>query len=350
MKIYTRVVVDCATGVIEDADSFDYDGPLTSLKSSPSAPAPPDYVGAATAQGAANEATARVQGRLNNPNITNPFGTQSVKFGTDPVFDESGYNAALQKWQNTPDTPTTSRVVTGYDDENKPIYSDIPTGQGRGDMPTKDQFTNVADKDQVSLTQTLNPEQQALLDQQIRISQQVGDIGESGLNRVSQSFGTPLDVSGSQSLQDKAEKAIFSRLDPIWSQRQAQTETQLRNQGLVPGGEAYDNAMRDFNYGRNDAYQQGILGAIQTAPQALQQEIAIRNQPLSELNALRTGSQPTVPQFQQYQGGNINAPPLFQGAQAQGQADMGLYNAQVGQANSFNSGLATIAGGALAFF
>src|SRR3990167_4541625 len=49
--------------------------------SKPDAPAPPDYVGAAQAQGAANIETARVQGRIGNPNINNPYGTQNVTWG-----------------------------------------------------------------------------------------------------------------------------------------------------------------------------------------------------------------------------------------------------------------------------
>jgi hypothetical protein len=50
-------------------------------KSSPSAPPPPDYAGAAAAQGAANVETARLQGRMNNPNVSGPLGGQTVTFG-----------------------------------------------------------------------------------------------------------------------------------------------------------------------------------------------------------------------------------------------------------------------------
>ena len=50
-------------------------------KSSPAAPLPPDYAGAAQAQGAANVETARLQGRMNNPNIVGPLGGQTVTFG-----------------------------------------------------------------------------------------------------------------------------------------------------------------------------------------------------------------------------------------------------------------------------
>jgi len=45
------------------------------------------------------------------------------------------------------------------------------------------------------------------------------------------------------------------------------------------------------------------------------QEAAFQRQlPLSELNALRTGGQPTAPQFQAIQGANVQAAPLFNAA------------------------------------
>ena len=52
-------------------------------KSSPSAPPPPDYAGAAVAQGQANVDTARVQGQMNNPNIVGPLGGQTVTWSGD---------------------------------------------------------------------------------------------------------------------------------------------------------------------------------------------------------------------------------------------------------------------------
>ena len=42
-------------------------------KKSPSAPAAPDPVAVSQAQGAANADTARLQGRMNNPNISGPL-------------------------------------------------------------------------------------------------------------------------------------------------------------------------------------------------------------------------------------------------------------------------------------
>ena len=50
-------------------------------KSSPAAPAAPDYTGAAIAQGAASAEAARQQGITNNPNVSTPYGSQQVTWG-----------------------------------------------------------------------------------------------------------------------------------------------------------------------------------------------------------------------------------------------------------------------------
>ena len=89
--------------------------------------------------------------------------------------------------------------------------------------------------------------------------------------------------------------------------------------------------MRSFNQGKNDAYGQARLNAIQTAPQTLQMATALRNQPLNELNSLRTGAQVTNPTFTDYakQG-------TTQGADMLGATTAG-YNAQLGATNANNA-------------
>ena len=60
----------------------------------PSAPATPDYTGAAQAQGQANLEAARLQARLSNPNISGPLGGQRVTFGRN-VFNQTAYDKAM---------------------------------------------------------------------------------------------------------------------------------------------------------------------------------------------------------------------------------------------------------------
>lgn len=51
----------------------------------------------------------------------------------------------------------------------------------------------------------------------------------------------------------------------------------------------------------------------------------MRQLPLNEINALRSGSQTTLPQFQAYSGANVQAAPIFDAAAAQGNYDMAAY-------------------------
>lgn len=334
-------------------------------KDSPSPPPAPNYAAAAQAQGAANVDTARIQGRMNNPNIYTPYGQQTVTWGTGtPQFNQSAYQQALDAWKQA------SQGQTRYGGEDGTTAYQV--GGTSAPMPTVDQFTTTAGGDQPTVTQTLAPAQQALLDAQNRISGNLAGVAESGVNRVGQAMQTPFDTSNlrplqadaaaRQAAQDAAYRQATSRLDPQWQQAANQQETKLRNQGLTPGGEAYDNAMRDFNFGKNDAYssafnnsfntglaaQQADFGMQNQANQAnLQQQAYLRQLPLNELNALRTGSQVQNPTFQPYQGSQIGQTPVMQGAMAQGQADQNAYNASTAQNNAFTSGLFGLGGAAL---
>jgi hypothetical protein len=88
------------------------------------------------------------------------------------------------------------------------------------------------------------------------------------------------------------------RLDPVAQQRRAQTETQLANQGIVPGSEAYNRAMSQLGEQENDAYNQLFLSG---RGQAFQEMQATRNQPINEITALLSGSQVSQPNVQMAQ-------------------------------------------------
>jgi hypothetical protein len=76
-----------------------------------------------------------------------------------------------------------------------------------------------------------------------------------------------------------AQEAILSRLDPSLQRQRSQLETQLANQGLARGGEAYDVAMQEQGQRENDLRTQAAL-------QGLQLDMAARQQGLGEAQAL----------------------------------------------------------------
>jgi len=188
-------------------------------------------------------------------------------------------------------------------------------------------------------TVDLTPLGQQTLDQQMRMSQGLGGMAENFMGNINTE---PMGMGSAQDVSDKAYGAMTSRLDPQWTQREDMQKTQLANQGIGVGSEAYTNAMRDFGNQRNDAYQQANLAAIQTMPQTYQLESAMHNQPLNQFNALRSGAQVQNPQFQQATPGAN----LLGAAQAEGQWGMNQFNQEMGSYNNMLSGLFGIAGGA----
>jgi len=281
------------------------------------APATPDYAGAAVAQGAANLEAARATAKLSNPNMYTPYGTSLVSY--------------------------------------------------EGDVPT--------------VRQTLTPTAQKTLEAQQNVDLSLSNLAQKGTGIASNvldkpfNFGGPdvqtlLDLSNIAKMPVNAgttgQEAIMARLEPSLAKQRVSTETQLINQGLRPGTEAYNNAIQLLGQQENDARQQAALQglnldiganaqgynqALQSGQfgniaqqQALAQAIQQRQMPLNEINALTSSSQIQNPQFQSYTGANVAAAPVFAATQAQGQFDQNAYNQKVAQSNALTQGLFSLAG------
>ena len=292
-------------------------------KKAPTPPPAPDYAGAAVAQGASNLESARATAKLSNPNTYTPYGTQLVS----------------------------------YD----------------GDVPT--------------IRQTLTPQAQQTLEAEQRVQTSLANLGEKGTQMASTvldkpfAFGGPavqtsLDTSNIARMPVNAgttgQEAIMSRLEPSLARARTTTETNLVNQGLRPGTEAYDNAIRSLGEQETDQRTQAVLQGINldtaanaqgynqalqggqfantAQQQALAQAIQGRQMPLNEITALMSGSQIQNPQFQAYQGANVAAAPTFAATQAQGAFDANSYNQQVAAQNANTAGLYSLGGSAMRAF
>jgi len=290
------------------------------MKSAPAAPPAPDYAGAATAQGAANLESARATAKLSNPNIYSPYGSQLVSY--------------------------------------------------EGDIPT--------------VTQTLTPTAQKTVEAQQGVQYSLANLGQKGADTASTvlnkpfNFGGPavqtsLDTSGIAKMPVNAgmtgQEAIMARLEPSLAKQRVSTETQLINQGLRPGTEAYNNAINLLGQQENDARtqavtqglnldlganQQGFTQAVQSGQfgntaqqQALAEAIQQRQMPLNEITALMSGSQIQNPQFGAYTGATVAPAPIMQGAVAQGQYNQNAANTAASQQNAGLGGLFSLGGAAL---
>lgn len=259
-----------------------------------STPAQPNYAEAAQAQGAANVETARAQGRMNNPNIYTPYGSQTVNWGSGQrTFDQSGYDRAMQGYNTAMQGyQPGSWVSQGGDDGSQWVGNPVPNA------PDANSFWSQGQSDQPTITQTLSPAQQGLLDSQNRISQNLANVAETGLNRVAGGFERPFDTSGLPGQQNSVQggnfqsradggqiqrgldfsgapnlpgvndfgrerdlvtDALMQRMEPYLRRDEDAMRTRLTNQGLEMGHEAYDADVGSFNKGKNDARLAAII-------------------------------------------------------------------------------------------
>jgi hypothetical protein len=336
-------------------------------KSTPTPPPAPDYAAAAREQGVANQTAAQKTAVLSNPNMVTPYGNQTVTYAANKTIDQAGYDKAMADYNANP-----GGMV--MDDDGHLVSS------GSGSRPDIAQFTTTGDL-QPTVTQTLTPEAQKTLEAQQKVQYGAANLGLLGLKTAENVMGTPfqyggpnvqtgLDMTGAAKAPVNAgmtgQNAIMARLQPQIEQQTKATAQNLANQGITPGSEAYNNAMREQQQGQNDLYSQAALQGIgldtaaqQTAyNQALQsgqfgntaanqylsQQLGLYNQPLNQINALMSSSQIQTPQFAGYTGANIAPAPVFQGVQQQGQAAMDLYGQQMAAANAQTAGMYGLAG------
>ena len=277
------------------------------LSKGTASPPQPDYAGAATAQGAANKEAAIANSRLNNPNVVGPTGTQTWTEGA------------------TPDSRAT-------------------------------------------LTQTLNPEQQALYNKQVQTKGLLGDVGIQGAQSLGDVVGQKLDISGAPAAPGSAEAtrqatvdAMMGRVNEDTNRNMEQKQSDLIAAGIRPGTKAYDDSMALIERGRTDARQQAIIAGGAEAQRdfgmdtdarknAIAETLMQRQTPLNEINALMSGSQVSNPFATPGVQGNTNITPapIFGASQAQGGYGQSQANAQNAQSGNFMNGLFSLGAGYLA--
>lgn len=337
-----------------------------------SPPAAPNYTGAAQQQGQDAQNLNAQQTYANRPDQYSPFGSTT-------------YNA------NQAIDPATGRPVTQWTQQTQ-----------------------------------LNPQSQAALDSQMQLMTGRSDLAGGMLGNVQQSLGQPFDWSNlpgagqapssyqmqsqlnpttqnttapefQQQTNDYINQAL-QRIQPAHDYQTQQLQTQLANEGLTQGSQAYNQALlqnsnnqgldnwnaissgnqyqqqqnqqllamqgQAFNqqqgagqfYNQAAGQQQGQdLASFNAQNQARQQAIAEqqtqRGMSLNDMNALLSGQQvqnPNMPGFSTAQGGTPTQ--YLQAAGMQGNAAMQQYQAQVAQQQAMYGGLGALGGAAMMAF
>ena len=275
-------------------------------------PDPPDYQALADQQAQSSRENTQFQTRANRPNVTTPYGSS--------------------KWT-----------------------IDDATGQATQDI-------------------ALDPESQRALSAQQGVAADLSSTGSTLTGRVASDLANPVDYSQFRGYGDigdyderrnAAEEAAYgraaSRLDPQWDQRESDIDIKLRNQGLVPGDEAYDRAFANESRARNDAYAIASQDAIAagraesqlafgqqmgeaefdstTRQSQIAEELQKRGWTINEINALISGREVGLPSMPDFKTAGRSATQDFMGAGRAG------YEGALDQFNSKQAALQGLYGG-----
>jgi hypothetical protein len=269
-------------------------GGFLGLGPAPSAPAAPDYAGAAQATASGNLDAARAATAANRVNQVTPYGNLN-------------YN------------------ITGSDPYGNPTWT---------------------------ATTSLSDVGQQLLNNQNAASLGLGSTINSALGRTQQMMGEGFNpnlpstgINPGQTYQE----AYMQRLAPQIEQSRESTTAALANQGIAPGTKAYENAMRQQAIKENDlllgATTQGFGVGQQANQQAYNQALTNYQLPLNTLSALRTGAQVQNPSFvNSAQQATTSGPDLLGASQMGYNAQMGNFNAGQAAQQGLNSGLMGLGG------
>jgi len=292
----------------------------------------PDYAALADKQAQANLQNAQTQSNLNNPNYYTPAGSQVRTMNPDGTY---------------------------------------------------------------SVTQTLNPQLQQNYDAQNRLQGQLLDRAGSLAGNTLNFGGAPAaptfdtshvpglptpDANDLNTVRDSVYRQETQYLDPQFQQRESDLKSQLANQGIMPGSEAYDREMNNFNLAKQKAYgdardsaiqaggqeqsrlfglglnanQAGMNNAIagfNTGMQGRQEGVAeataLHNAPLNDLSVLRGGPQVTLPSFPGQIGTSIPGVDYMNAANLGYNSNLAQQNANNAKSTNFTNGLFGLGSAAL---
>ena len=200
------------------------------------------------------------------------------------------------------------------------IGQNTPWGSLAYNQSGTDQYGNPM----YTATQTTTPElQNASINLQNQVANQSvnpftgGNLPSYGINPGQTYYGAEMGI-----------------LQPQIDRQRQMLSTQLANQGIQPGSEAYTNAMQDQNNRENNLLANAVTSGIGVGLNANQQQYNQNYQnymsPFTTANAVKGLSTPSYVQ--------TPAGPNYLGATtAQGQYNQGIYNAaQANQTNQMN--------------
>lgn len=205
----------------------------------------------------------------------------------------------------------------------------------------------------------LAPEQQRLYDQQAQLGTRLNDAALRRAETLANDGGPPLDASSLPGVdadfgaaRTRVEQAMFDRLNPQLDRDRNALENRLVNEGFQRGTEGFNAGMDQFNRQLSDQRlaitaqglnEQRTLNDMQQGnrQRALQEMLALRNQPISEITALMGGGQAQLPTPQAFRGDDVPAADIAGSIYNTAGLQQKQYEQQL---NRYNQGLAGLYG------
>lgn len=268
------------------------------------APAAPDPYKTADAQAKANIETAIAQTLLNQTNQRTPWGSVTYNQipGTGPTYP--GYEEAMANYNKSLATTTAQGGTYNqaddpfglqYANNRSGVTSSAPTPVA----PNRDDYKVGSSVPQFEQVISLDPTQQRIFDNQSNLKERSQVLAGDILPQVRAANSQPMDFSGmAQMLQQldysrlpegvgavqagpmtmnvgaddfsadrrRVEDALVSRMkrqyDPIYEKREKDLRTQLANEGITRGSEAFSGAYDIYNRDRSSTEADMIDRAI----------------------------------------------------------------------------------------
>jgi hypothetical protein len=287
-------------------------------------PPVPDYGAAAQQQGVANLESAVATSKLSNPNTYGPLGSQVVTYGTGA----DQYTPTIRQTL-TPDAQATLEAQQGVE-RSLAELGQQGVAQAKTILGTP--FNPNLPGIDTSIAESVSP-----------VNQATYNAGSAQRSVTGPNLQQGIDTSGIAAMPVNAgmtgQQAIMSRLQPQLTQNENATRQRLANQGLVTGGEAYENEMRTMGQNRNDL-------ELQAAAQGINLDAMMNQQGFGQAQAQgQFGNEAQLNQFQsalQNAGmGNTALQQDYQnqlaGQTAQNAAAAQNYNQQLGMAQFGNT-------------
>lgn len=251
---------------------------------SKSAPEAPDYQAAAQEQAQSSREVTEQQTWANRPTINTPFGQQTWE--VTPTWDPAT-GQYINSWtQNTNLTPESQQALEAQQRIQAGRSGLAESLLGR----SQQEFGNTMDWSQFT-PMSMGPQAQTV-GQNLPEFQQAPNTPNYSPEQIQRQLdtGNLQNVDSSQRYSQQANDAIYnqwaSRQEPLMKERAEQMRTQLYNQGLKEGDQAFDREMQKLQQGQDDArlqaQYQATIGAGQEAERMYGMDLGLRGQQFNE--------------------------------------------------------------------